>query len=115
MEKLRKILRDFIKCLFIGSLISIGIIILIGIISLLITKFNWINSLEIVKSTLLIIGPLGLMLGALLILKKREEKELIYIEQWKKRYNIFSYKVVLIIVSLVIVFYGGFIDWILFL
>ena len=115
MEKLRKILKDFIKCLFTGSLISIGIIILIGIISLLITKFNWIQSLQVVKSTLLIIGPLGLMLGALLILKKREEKELIYIEQWKKKFNIFSYKVVLIVVSLVIVFYGGLIDWILFI
>jgi len=115
MEKLRKILRDFIKCLFTGSLISIGIIILIGIISLLIMKFNWRQSLQVVKSTLLIIGPLGLMLGALLILKKREEKELIYIEQWKKRFNIFSYKVVLIVVSLVIVFYGGLIDWILFI
>lgn len=115
MEKLNKILKDFTKCLVVGSLISFGIIIVIGIISLLVSKFNLIYSLQVIKSALLIIGPLGLMLGALLILKKREEKELKYIEEWKNKYSIFSYKTVLIIVSLVIVFYGGIIDWITFL
>ena len=115
MEKLSEVLKDFIKCLVVGSLISFGIIILIGIISLLISKFNLIYSLHVIKSTLLIIGPLGLMLGALLILKKRGEKELKYIEEWKNKYSIFSYKTVLILVSLVIVFYGSIIDWITFL
>ncbi len=113
MEKLSKVLKDFIKCLVVGSLISFGVIIVIGIISFLISKFNFIHSLEVVKSVLLIIGPLGLILGALLILKKREEKELIFIEQWKKKYSILSYKVVLILVSLAIIFYGGIIDWII--
>ena len=115
MKKLNGILKDLIKCLVVGSLISFGIIIVIGIISLLISKFNWKISVQVIKSTLLIIGPLGLMLGALLILKKREEKELKFIEEWKKKYSIFSYKTVLILVSLVIVFFGGIIDWITFI
>lgn len=115
MDKINKFLKDFIKCMVFGSLISFGIIILIGIISLIITKLNLIQSLQYVKSTLLIIGPLGLMLGALLILKKREEKELTFIEQWEKKFSMFSYRVVLILVSLVIVFFGGIIDWIIFI
>lgn len=111
MKKLIGALKDFIKCIIVGSLISLVIILVVGIISLLVSKFNWQQALQVVRSTLLIIGPLGIILGALLILKKRDEKELLFIDQWKKRYNVFSYKIVLIVVSLIIVLYGGAIDW----
>lgn len=111
MKKLIGALKDFIKCIIVGSLISLVIILVVGIISLLVSKFNWQQALQVVRSALLIIGPLGIILGALLILKKRDEKELLFIDQWKKRYNVFSYKIVLIVVSLIIVLYGGAIDW----
>ncbi|MGG7144065.1 hypothetical protein ACQPVP_11455 [Clostridium nigeriense] len=111
MKKLIGALKDFIKCIIIGSLISLIIILVVGIISLLVSKFNWQQELQVVRSALLIIGPLGMILGALLILKKRDEKELLFIDQWKKKYNVFSYKIVLIVVSLIIVLYGGAIDW----
>ncbi|MGG7059565.1 hypothetical protein ACQPUY_12020 [Clostridium nigeriense] len=111
MKKLIGALKDFIKCIIVGSLISLVIILVVGIISLLVSKFNWQQALQVVRSAFLIIGPLGMILGALLILKKRDEKELLFIDQWKKRYNVFSYKIVLIVVSLIIVLYGGAIDW----
>jgi hypothetical protein len=111
MKKLIGALKDFIKCIIIGSLISLIIILAVGIISLLVSNFNWQQALQVIRSALLIIGPLGMILGALLILKKRDEKELLFIDQWKKKYNVFSYKIVLIVVSLIIVLYGGAIDW----
>ncbi|MCR1951012.1 hypothetical protein NSA50_08040 [Clostridium sp. DSM 100503] len=113
MKSLNGIINDFAKCVLVGSFISLAIIFGLGVISLLISKFNWQQSLNIVRSALLIIGPLGMILGALLILKKRDEKELLFIDQWKKRYRVFSYKIVLITVSLIIVLYGGIIDWII--
>lgn len=113
MKKISGLLKDFIKCIIVGSFISLAIILIVGIISLLVSKFNWQQALQSVKSTLLIIGPLGMMLGAILILKKREEKELLYIEEWKKKYNILSYKIVLIVVSCIIILYGGVIDWLI--
>lgn len=111
MEKLIRIIKDFIKCLFVGSCISFGIIIIVGIISLLISKFDWIQSLQIVRSSILIIGSLGIVLGALLILKKRKEKELQFKEQWQKRYSVFSYRAVIIVNSFIIILYGGAVDW----
>ena len=111
MKKLNGVIKDFIKCIIFGSVISLVITFVVGIISLLISKFNWHQSLEIVRSTLLIIGPLGMVLGALLILKKKDEKELLFIDQWKKKYNEFSYKIVLIVISCIITLYGGVIDW----
>ena len=111
MKKISGLLKDFVKCIIVGSFISLAIILIVGIISLLVSKFNWQQALQSAKSTLLIIGPLGMILGAILILKKREEKELLYIEEWKKKYNIFSYKIVLIVVSCIIILYGGVIDW----
>ncbi|WP_291650285.1 hypothetical protein [Clostridium sp.] len=113
MRKLNGIINDFIKCMIIGSFISLAIILGGGIISLIISKFNWQQSLNIVRSALLIIGPLGMILGAILILRKREEKELLFIDQWREKYRVFSYKIVLIIVSLIVILYGGTIDWII--
>lgn len=74
MEKINGMIKDFIKCIIIGSCISLVIILLVGIVSFLLSKFNLMYSLQIVRSSLLIIGPLGVMVGALLILKKREKK-----------------------------------------
>ena len=113
MKNLSEIIRDFIKCIITGSLISLGIILVVGIISLLLSSFNWKQAIEIVRSALLIIGPLGIILGALLILKKRSEEEFSFIDQWKHKYKVFSYKVVLIMVSFTIILYGGIIDWII--
>ncbi|GAA0109429.1 hypothetical protein PMY56_08540 [Clostridium tertium] len=113
MQKLNGIIKDFIKCIIIGSFISLAIILGVGISSLIISKFNWQQSLNIVRSGLLIIGPLGMILGAILILRKREEKEFLFIDQWKEKYSVFSYKIVLIIIGLIIILYGGAIDWII--
>lgn len=113
MEKINGMIKDFIKCIIIGSCISLVIILLVGIVSFLLSKFNLMYSLQIVRSSLLIIGPLGVIVGALLILKKRDEKELEFIDQWKKKFNVFTYKVVLILVSFIIILYGGVIDWII--
>lgn len=113
MEKLIRVIKDFIKCIFIGSCISFGIIVIVGIISLLVSKFDWRQSLEVVRSAILIIGSLGIVLGALLILKKRKEKELQFKEQWQKKYSIFSYRIVVIVDSFVIILYGGVIDWLI--
>ena len=113
MKKLTGAIRDFIKCIIVGSFISLVITFVVGIISLLVSKFNWQQSLQTIRSALLIVGPLGMVLGAILILKKRGEKELVFIDQWKKKYSVFSYKIVLIVVSCIIILYGGVIDWLI--
>lgn len=114
MKKVNEIIRDFIKCIVKGSLISLGIILLVGLISLLVTGFDFQKSIQVVRSTLLIIGPLGIILGAILILKKRNEEEFSFIDQWKKKYSVFSYKIVIILIGFIIILYGGIIDWIIF-
>jgi len=113
VEKLIRVIKDFIKCIFVSSCISFGIIIIVGIISLLVSKFDWRQSLEVVRSAILIIGSLGIVLGALLILKKRNEKELQFKDQWQKKYSIFSYRIVVIVDSFIIILYGGVIDWLI--
>ena len=113
MKKVKELIKDFIKCIIIGSLVSLGIIFVVGIISLLVSNFNWQQSLQAIRSALLIIGPLGMILGAILILRKRDEEEFSFMDQWKKKYSILSYKIVLIVVSCTIILYGGIIDWLI--
>lgn len=60
------------------------------------------------------IGSLAVILGSMLILKKRSEKELEHIEEWKEKYKKFSYKTVIILNGFVILSYGVFLDWLLY-
>ena len=41
MGKLNGMIKDFIKCVIVGSCVSLGIIFIVGIISLLASKLNW--------------------------------------------------------------------------
>lgn len=114
MKRLVNLLRDVIKCITIGLIITAAIFLIAGGIALLANKGSISVSLEVVKSILLIVGSLGLLLCAILILKKKSEEPLKYIDEWKKKFGILSYKLVLAFVSLTILLCGGFLDWILF-
>ena len=106
MKRLVCLLRDLMKTLILGGIISIGIAIVIGLIALLVNK--------VIRSALLITGSFGLLLSAILIIKKKSESPLKYIDQWKEKFKVFSYKVVLIFSSIIILLCGGIIDWFLF-
>lgn len=112
MRKTIEFMNDFKKCFIIGTLITFSIAFFVGIFSLIISKFNIEQAIQNVKSILLIVGSLGMILGAMLMISRKNRKELVFIDQWKEKYSILSYKTVLIVVSCVIVLYGGIIDWI---
>lgn len=71
------------------------------------------QTIQNIKSILLIVGALGMILGALLIINIKNKGELAFIDQWKEKCNILSYKSVLIYVSSFITLYGGFIEWLI--
>ena len=112
MKKLVEFINDFRKCFIIGTLIDLLMVFAVGIFSLIISKFNFEQTIQNIRSILLIVGSLGMILGSLLIVNKRNTKELVFIDQWKEKYRILSYKAVLIVVSCIIILYGGIIDWI---
>ena len=114
MKIINGIIKDFVKSIAWGSIAMLFISVFIGIISLLATKFDLIKSLEIIRSALLIVGPFLMLISAFLIIKKTNEKKLEYIDDWKMKFNVFSYKVVLIIISFTITIYGSLIDFIIF-
>lgn len=113
MKKLVNVLKDFIKTIKLGVIISLVITIILGLISIIVNKGDMIKMLQVIKAALLIIGAFGFILVAILILKKKTEKPLEYIEEWRKKYEIFSYKLVLLLASLTILLCGGIIDWFL--
>ena len=112
MRKTIEFMNDFKKCFIIGTLITFLIAFLVGIFSLIISKFNIEQAIQNVKIILLIVGSLGMILGAMLMISRKNRKEFVFIVPWKEKYRILSYKTVLIVVSCVIVLYGGIIDWI---
>ena len=111
MKYFKSILHDLIKCAKLATIISGVAVILSGIIGLIVNKGNFILAVQAIKATLLIVGSFGLILGSILLLKKNSEKEFEHINEWKEKYIKFSYKVVIVISSFIIIFYGSIIDW----
>ena len=65
MRKTIEFMNDFKKCFIIGTLITFLIAFFVGIFSLIISKFNIEQAIQNVKSILLIVGSLGMILGAM--------------------------------------------------
>ncbi|WP_139348621.1 hypothetical protein [Clostridium sp. Marseille-P2415] len=114
MERLKTAGVDFFKCLKYSSFVSIILVLVSGACSLAISKGNLITTLESIKAVLFAAGSIGLMIGAVSILKKDRQKEKDWLE-WKKRFKIFSYRVTIIIMSIIILLYGCIADEILFM
>lgn len=114
MKKVIAIFRDLMSCVKISLIIGAVLILLSGLVSLIVTKASIIYTLEGIRGTLFVVGSMGLILGAVFILKKRTEKEYDYIEEWKKKYQVFSFKQVMITISGLLIIYGSLIDLILF-
>ena len=61
MRKIVGFINDFIKCFIIGTLITFSIAFFVGIFSLIISKFNFEQAIQNIKSILLIVGSLFYM------------------------------------------------------
>ncbi len=114
MEHLKTVGLDFYKCLKYSSIISGILAIASGVISFFISKGNLITALESMKAILFAAGSMGLIMGAVSILRKDRENEKDWFE-WKKRFKIFSYRVAISIMSIIVLLYGCIIDELLFM
>lgn len=115
MLKIKTILRDLLECIKISSLLG-GILILVsGLMSLVISKMNVVSILESIRGILFISGSLGLIIGAIMLLKKRSEEPSDEQENWKRRYKMISLKQMIIISSSILIVYGCLVDWILWM
>lgn len=114
MERLKTVGLDFYKCLKYSSMVSGILAVVTGVISFVISKGSLIASLESMKAILFAAGSMGLIMGAVSILRKDRENEKDWFE-WKKRFKIFSYRVTISVMSIIILLYGCIIDELLFM
>lgn len=114
MDRIKIMRMDFYKCLKYSSFVSGILVILIGVCSFVISRGNLITALESIKAVLFAVGSIGLIMGTVSIIKKDREKDRDWLE-WKKRFEIFSYRVTISIMSIIILLYGCIIDEILFM
>lgn len=114
MKKLNQIFKDIFRCIAIGIALSTIISTVIAIICVFMYKGNIVNIVGGIKTVLICIGALGMILVAILLMKKKKEKPMEYINEWKKKYKVLSYKMVMLFVTLTILICGGIIDWFLY-
>ena len=98
MKKISELFKDIVRCIAIGITISAIISIAISIMCVFMYKGNIVNIVCGIKTVLICIGAFGMILVAILLMKKKKEKPMKYINEWKKKYKIFSYEMVMLFI-----------------
>lgn len=125
MMYLKRLSKEILKCLKYACLISSILVIISALVGVIISKANWIGTLECIKATLFIIGSIGLFIGAITICLKGSSIQMAKqrdglddadkpMEEWNKKFRCLSFKWAIVIVSFVILLYGCIVDQILF-
>ncbi|MBZ9607032.1 hypothetical protein G9F73_004190 [Clostridium estertheticum] len=110
MDKILIFIKDIIKSIILGLIISL-ILILISILgAILVIHGGTKVTLEIVRSTLFIVGGLGLIVYSGFILKRNARRSLRNDKQWKERFQVINFVNVLLIVNIMILISGIVID-----
>ena len=73
MLKLKTILLDLLRCIKLSSLLGGLFVLLSGLLSAILSKGHIMSILESMRGILFVIGSLGLLIGAIMLLKKRSE------------------------------------------
>ena len=113
MVKLKEILLEALKCFIISSIVSGVLLLVSALISLIVTSGNIIKILESMRAALFIVGSLGLLVGAIMFLKRPTPEGSNLEKSWKEKFKYLSYKQFIIGFCAIMISYGCVIDYIL--
>lgn len=105
--------KDILRCLYVGICISIGILLLSGVILFIIYGFNIFKILSGATSVIYFAGSLGLFLSAGFFMKRDGTRPLVYKDQWKKYFKKLNIGFVVMLVSLSIIVIGVIMQYII--
>jgi hypothetical protein len=110
MDKTLILIKDIIKSIILGLIISLILILISALGAILVKHGGTKVTLEVVRSTLFIVGGLGLIVFSGFILKRGARRPLQNAEQWKEKFQIITFVNVLLIVNIAILISGVVID-----
>lgn len=102
--------KDIIKSILVGMIVSLVLIIISGLGSILVNGIDIKGTLDIMKSTLFIIGAFGLLIFSGFILKRDSRRPLIYEKQWKEKFKVIKFQNVLMFIAIMILCFGIILD-----
>lgn len=109
-----KVVRDLVKSAGIGAVAGAALAAALWLTGTLFGRINVYAGLQTARAGMLILGALGLFVLAGSNLFKRGGRQLEHKEQWKKHFQVFSYKAVLGIVSALFLVIGSLLDYFLY-
>ncbi len=112
--KVKNYLMDILKAMVIGLITSGIVIVLIGVIALIVNSGSILPSFTVVRSALCIIGALGLIISAAMLLTKRNGVSKDYEKEWRAHFNHFNLLGVILTVSSALLLIAGGIDSLLY-
>jgi len=110
MDKIMYFLKDVIKSLKVGIVVSIILILLSALFGSIAKQGDVILILDIVKNTLFFIGALGLFVFAGFTAKRESRRPLEHKDQWKEHFKVLNFVNVLMVIDITILISGILLD-----
>lgn len=110
MDKIMYFLKDIIKSLKVGIIVSVILILSSALFGAIAKQGNIILTLDIVKNTLFFIGALGLFVFAGFTAKRESRRPLEHKNQWKEHFKVLNFVNVLMVIDITILVSGILLD-----
>lgn len=110
MDKIMYFLKDIIKSLRVGIIVSVTLILASALVAAVAKQGNIILILDIVKNTLFFIGSLGLFVFAGFTAKIESRRPLEHKDQWREHFKVLNFANVLIVIDITILVSGILLD-----
>lgn len=114
-NKLKAFMHDFSFSIMYGCILAFGITLVITIFAFIASGLDVFAIINYVRSGLLVVSGLSFFVCAALLLLKKEKVSEKHYQIWKKRFYLFNYVGVGIVMSAVIVAVASLVDLLLFL
>ncbi len=114
-ENITGVLHDARICIFAGIAISVGISLLVAVISGIASGFELYSMLNAVRSSLLIVGALMMFVVAGVILGQKSNQKIRQKEKWKTTFYILGPTFVFLIMSVTILGIASIADYIVWI
>ncbi len=113
--KVKNYLLDILKAMAVGLITSGIIIILVGVIALIVNHGLFQTGLTVVRSALCILGALGLIISAAMLISKKNGVSKDYEKEWQAHFNHINLLGVILTVSSALLLIAGGIDSLLYI
>lgn len=106
MKSILYLIKDILKCIIIGVIISLGLSLLASLVLIILYGNKTVSILEGIKSVNYFFGAMGMLLSGGFFMKRDGTRPFIYKEEWKGHFKKMNIGFVIMFIGMAVIAFG---------